>query len=331
VPRVTVTWQSVQDGEANLLAPELSLLSTLHQLAWGDDLLRRPLPVRSEATPDPATAAEPTRRAAPVAPSTRMPVRVSVSAYASLVACPYRFFARHVLGLGEMDEVSEEMAKSDYGELVHRVLERFHQQHPSVSALSEDAALQALRECVAEVFAPAVADNFLATGWRQRWEKRLPGYLAWQRERERGGWRWAQAEAKVSRVLPLAEGGSVELYGRIDRIDRGNDGASALYDYKTQAAKVIRDRLKDDVQLPAYALMHGNAAQAAYVALDDERVLAVSSGDEAENLRVAAEAQGQRLVAAFDALHAGARLPAHGLERVCAWCEMRGLCRRDFT
>lgn len=331
VPRVTVTWQSVQDGEANLLAPELSLLSTLHQLAWGDDLLRRPLPVRSEATPDPATAAEPTRRAAPVAPSTRIPVRVSVSAYASLVACPYRFFARHVLGLGEMDEVSEEMAKSDYGELVHRVLERFHQQHPSVSALSEDAALQALRECVAEVFAPAVADNFLATGWRQRWEKRLPGYLAWQRERERGGWRWAQAEAKVSRVLPLAEGGSVELYGRIDRIDRGNDGASALYDYKTQAAKVIRDRLKDDVQLPAYALMHGNAAQAAYVALDDERVLAVSSGDEAENLRVAAEAQGQRLVAAFDALHAGARLPAHGLERVCAWCEMRGLCRRDFT
>jgi ATP-dependent helicase/nuclease subunit B len=331
VPRVTVTWQSVQDGEANLLAPELSLLSTLHQLAWGDDLLRRPLPVRSEATPDPATAAEPTRSAAPVAPSTRIPVRVSVSAYASLVACPYRFFARYVLGLGEMDEVSEEMAKSDYGELVHRVLERFHQQHPSVSALSEDAALQALRECVAEVFAPAVADNFLATGWRQRWEKRLPGYLAWQREREREGWRWAQAEAKVSRVLPLAEGGSVELYGRIDRIDRGNDGASALYDYKTQAAKVIRDRLKDDVQLPAYALMHGNAAQAAYVALDDERVLAVSSGDEAENLRVAAEAQGQRLVAAFDALHAGARLPAHGLERVCAWCEMRGLCRRDFT
>ncbi|WP_305074954.1 PD-(D/E)XK nuclease family protein [Propionivibrio sp.] len=331
VPRVTVTWQSVQDGEANLLAPELSLLSTLHQLAWGDDLLRRPLPVRSEATPDPATAAEPTRSAAPVAPSTRIPVRVSVSAYASLVACPYRFFARYVLGLGEMDEVSEEMAKSDYGELVHRVLERFHQQHPSVSALSEDAGLQALRACVAEVFAPAVADNFLATGWRQRWEKRLPGYLAWQREREREGWRWAQAEAKVSRVLPLAEGGSVELYGRIDRIDRGNDGASALYDYKTQAAKVIRDRLKDDVQLPAYALMHGNAAQAAYVALDDERVLAVSSGDEAENLRVAAEAQGQRLVAAFDALHAGARLPAHGLERVCAWCEMRGLCRRDFT
>jgi ATP-dependent helicase/nuclease subunit B len=40
VPRVVVTWQSTQNGEANLLAPELSLLSTLHQLAWGDDLHR---------------------------------------------------------------------------------------------------------------------------------------------------------------------------------------------------------------------------------------------------------------------------------------------------
>jgi len=331
VPRVTVTWQSMQNGEANLLAPELSLLSTLHKLAWGDDLHRRPLPARCEAMPESETTAIPTQRAAPAAPITRIPARVSVSAYASLVACPYRFFARHVLGLGEMDEVSEEMGKSDYGELVHRVLERFHQQHPCVSALSEDAALQALQACVAEVFAPAVADNFLATGWRQRWEKRLPGYLAWQREREAEGWRWTQAEAKVSRVLPLEDGGSLELYGRIDRIDRRADGdAAALYDYKTQAAKVIRDRLKDDVQLPAYALMHGNAAQAAYVALDDERVASVSSGSEENDLMAAADAQGQRLADLFDALRSGARMPAHGVDGVCAWCEMRGLCRRDF-
>ena len=38
------TWQAMRDGEANLLAPELALLSTLHQLAWGDDLRRPPLP-----------------------------------------------------------------------------------------------------------------------------------------------------------------------------------------------------------------------------------------------------------------------------------------------
>lgn len=337
VPHVTVTWQSVQNGEANLLAPELALLSTLHQLAWQDDLQRPPLPPRREAEPDPATAPNGTAMAAPVGPLALIPRRVSVSGYASLVACPYRFFARHVLGLGEMDEVSEEMGKSDYGALVHRVLERFHERHPVVSDLTADKALSALQDCVAEVFAPAIEDNFLATGWRLRWEERLVAYLDWQRENEAKGWRWAQAETRVSRMLPLEEGcgtiGTVELYGRIDRIDRMEDSqsGSSLLDYKTQTARAIRDRLKDDVQLPVYALLHGAAAQAAYVALDDERIVAVTAGDDEGALMAAAEAQGLRLRIAFSAMHCGAKLPAHGVDSVCQWCEMSGLCRRDYV
>jgi ATP-dependent helicase/nuclease subunit B len=333
VPRVVVTWQSVQDGEANLLAPEFALLSTLHQLTWGDDLQRSPLPARGEAQPESDTLPAAPAMAAPVAPPALIPHRVSVSGYASLVACPYRFFARHVLGLGEMDEVSEEMAKSEYGALVHRTLERFHERHLRIAALAPDEALAALQDCVNEVFAPAVEDNFLAIGWRLRWERRLPAYIEWQCEREAEGWRWAQAETKFSRTLPLAEPvhGDVEFYGRIDRIDTNADGDVSLLDYKTQATKVIRDRLQDDVQLPAYALLHGEAAQAAYVALDDEGIATVASGDEAGGLRAAAEAQGRRLCAAFAAMHAGSPLPAHGAESVCQWCEMGGLCRKEHV
>ncbi|WP_301100415.1 PD-(D/E)XK nuclease family protein [Propionivibrio sp.] len=334
VPRVTVTWQSMQDGEANLLAPEFALLSTLHQLAWQDDLRRPPLPARAESTPENVTAPRATAFAAPVALPALIPRRVSVSGYVSLVDCPYRFFARYVLGLGEMDEVSEGMDKSDYGALVHRVLERFHERHPVVSELAADEALSALQDCVGEVFAAAVEDNFLATGWRLRWGKRMTAYLEWQRSVEAQGWRWAQAETRVSRVLPLDAGGSVELYGRIDRIDQSPAGGASLLDYKAQTAKAIRDRLADDVQLPAYALLHGNAIQAAYVALDDERITAVAAGNAVianESLMDQAQAQGQRLVAAFNALWAGASLPAHGVDSVCQWCEMSGLCRRDHV
>jgi len=332
VPRVTVTWQAMQDGEANLLAPELALLSTLHQLAWGDDLHRTPLPARHESLPDADTVPTMTAWAHPVAPMALIPERVSVSGYASLIACPYRFFARHVLRLGEMDEVSEEMAKSDYGALVHRALERFHERVPVVSGVDAAQALTELQACVAEVFVAAVEDNFLATGWRLRWEKHLPAYLDWQREREAQGWRWARAETKVKRLLPLADGASVELYGRIDRIDSSlADEGVSLLDYKTQTAKVIKDRLPDDVQLPAYALLHGTAREAAYVALDDERIVAVSAGDDEESLNSAAQAQGQRLQAAFSALRVGAALPAHGVASVCQWCEMSGLCRKDYV
>ena len=190
-----------------------------------------------------------------------------------------------------------------------------------------------MQETVAEVFAPVVEEDFLATGWRLRWEKRLAAYLDWQRQQEAEGWRWAQAETRVSRVLPLEAGNSVELYGRIDRIDHIGRGEASvsLLDYKTQTAKVIRERLQDDVQLPMYALLHGDAVQAAYVALDDERIVAVAAGAEERPLMADAEAQGKRMSTAFSALYAGARLPAHGVDSVCQWCEMSGLCRREYV
>lgn len=349
VPRVCVTWQSEHDGEANLLAPEFDLLATVHRLAWQDDLHRAPLPALVEAQPAVSTAALRAGRPSPVAPSPLLPGRVSVSAYATLVDCPYRFFARYVLGLGEMDEVSEEMGKSDYGALVHRVLERFHERHALVSALAPEAALSALQACVEEVFAAAIEENFLALGWRLRWEKRLPAYLDWQRAQEAAGWRWQEAETRFSRSFTLPGGGAVELYGRIDRIDTMEEGDGAcLLDYKTQTTKVIRDRLADDVQLPAYALLHGAAARAAYVSLDDERIETVAagevgtngakdSGDESdhvsaeESLALAAERQGARLTAVFDAMHGGAALSAHGASSICQWCEMGGLCRRKHV
>lgn len=130
----------------------------------------------------------------------------------------------------------------------------------------------------------------------------------------------------------------VELYGRIDRIDRIGNGPPgecgvSLLDYKTQTATAIRQRLADDVQLPAYALLHGDAARAAYVALDDEAITAVSTSDGEEDGRLMfdAAAQDHRLRAIFGALYGGAALPANGVDRVCRWCEMRGLCRRDHA
>ena len=111
----------------------------------GDALKRPPLLAPAEVACDPLTEPSPTRRAMPSAPPGRIPKQISVSGYGSLVACPYRFFARHVLRLGEMDEVCEDLEKSDYGELVHRVLERFHVAQPLVSAQSEEEALHALQ------------------------------------------------------------------------------------------------------------------------------------------------------------------------------------------
>ena len=328
VPQVVVTWQSIQNGEANLPAAEISLLSSLHQLAWQDDLVHQPPDTGGDDTPQQDAVPVRAQQAYPVAAVSLLPARLSVSAYASLIGCPYRFFARHMLRLGEMDEVTEALEKRDYGDLIHQVLERFHSRTPLVSALTPEAALASLKACSEEVFQSAVADNFLSIGWRLRWERRLEAYLHWQREREATGWRWYQSEVPVARKIAFADERSVELYGRIDRIDLPKDQGhtAALYDYKAQTAKAIRERLTDDVQLSSYALMWGDAKEAAYVALDDDRVTSVSTGNE-EDLRASAIAHGERLAALFAALDQGAPLPANGIERLCLHCEMQGLCR----
>ena len=63
-----------------------------------------------------------------------LPRRISASAYNALVACPYQYYARYVLGLSELDEVEEEIQKRDYGSLLHDVLTTFHRAHPATSA-----------------------------------------------------------------------------------------------------------------------------------------------------------------------------------------------------
>lgn len=335
VPEVVVSWQREQDGEALRLAAPLDLLVTLHTLAWGGDLRAAALPYPDAAGRAEATAILPVRpsRAAPEAPRQQLPLRISVSALAALIACPYRFFARHVLGLCELDEVTETLEKQDYGQLVHRSLERFHTRVPRLADVDDAVAFAILNEIVIDVFAAAEADNWLALGWRLRWQSRLADYLDWQRRREAAGWHWQAAEVSVSRRLPLADGAEVELYGRIDRIDVRDasdfsDAARSLLDYKTRKRGDLRRQLVDDVQLPAYALMVDGVEEAAYVALDDAQIDSVPCS---EHLAEAASAQGERLQHVLSALRAGAGMPAHGSEAVCRYCEMAGLCRREHV
>lgn len=334
VPRVAVTWQSEQQGEANLLAPELDQLATLHRLAWGDDL-RRPLP-RLAPLPPSAPLPAATAFSAPQAPAERLPTRLSVSAYAVLLACPYRFFARTVLGLGELDEVEEEVDKRQYGELVHRSLERFHEAVPRVSALTPDEALAQLTTAVETTFAPLIAGDYLVLGWQSRWLAKLPAYLDWQRQREAEGWFWHSAETVLNRRFPLEgplAGQTLELIGRADRVDyHPADDHFALLDYKTRSRKALQDGLADDVQLAAYGLMSSSerpAGEAAYVAVDEIPIATVAIDD----LPAAAAQEERRLLTLWQQLATGSPLPANGSDDAkggaCRFCEMRGMCRKD--
>jgi len=323
---VLVTWQASKNGEKNLLSPYLEMLRALHELAYGDDLAERELgmlleqaQVRTADFPLPDEAAMP----APAVPHSLIPSRISASGYNSLVACPYQFYARHILRLNELDEVREGVEKRDYGEWVHDILHRFHQQFPVLGEHTRAALEQALQHISSEVFAPTVERDYLARAWLLRWQQAIHGYLDAQLKSEAEGWRYQSGEVPFE--LPLT--GELIMHGRIDRVD-AKEGECRVLDYKTMEATRLRNKLKEageDVQLACYAHVY-EADEAAFISIEQNKVIPVAP---LQDLPELAQANIARLLEVFEQMRAGAALPAHGVDEACVYCEMRGLCRKS--
>lgn len=332
---VLVTWQRLVNGEANLLSPHFERLTALHELAYGvslhDETLLQRLSVSQVMLEARGPAVLPTVRPAPGAERDLLPQRISASGYNTLVACPYQFHARFVLRLAQLDDVQEMIEKADYGQRVHDVLHQFHAAHPKVRDLEPAAAQAELEQMSEAAFAADVGRNYLAQAWLARWHGVIPEYLAWQREWEAAGWTWHAGEATREVVINTPQGARVTLRGRIDRIDAAGDGAVAVIDYKTQRRDTLRKKVEapgEDVQLPVYALLWGNPVTTAqFLSLERDGVDAVDLGPD---VMAVAASERDRLGSLFDQMRAGAPMPAHGVDAVCDYCEMRGLCRRNY-
>jgi ATP-dependent helicase/nuclease subunit B len=339
-----VTWQKLRNGEPNLPSPLFERLEVFHQMAWrggledGDLAERLPqavidpplLPGMAQAPLLPAGTMPP----APVLDSARIPARISASGYNSLVACPYQFYARYALGLREPDEVRETLEKRDFGEYVHRILRDFHARFSSIADRPRAEIEDLLAQISDRVFRAATEADYLSHAWALRWRALIPRYLDWQLDRERDGWRFHAAEMKREIVIELPGGGSLTLEGRLDRVDRRDSQGMrtfAVLDYKTRNAKALKDALAtpgEDVQLPVYAALISEPVEGAfYLSLDRDAPVEVPVGDDIGE--AVSEAVG-RLREIFAALHAGAPAPAQGIDAACEWCEMKGLCRKDY-
>jgi ATP-dependent helicase/nuclease subunit B len=318
---VLVTWQKEQSGETRMLSPFLQMLRDAYEQAHGDDLADQELHAYLAVEEAHRIVLPQSEQPAPCVTEEAVPQGVSISGYNALVACPYQFYARHILRLNELDEVQEGIEKRDYGERVHEILQRFHDRYRQVSEHPSEMLEAALREISAEVFADLLAHDFAARAWLARWYKSLPAYIEWQAENEALGWRYAEAEKSFSLELH-----GVRLRGRIDRLDTKEDESRVL-DYKTQDTQKLANKLKEpgeDVQLACYAYAEG-AREAAFVSIEDGKVKAVASK---QDIEVLAQLNAARLEQVMASIRGGAGLPANGIAAACTHCEVRGVCRK---
>jgi len=295
-----------------------------------------PLPVTIDTNP-----------ATPI-PDTLIPDSLSASDYQSLINCPYQFFAARCLKLAAPEVVKEALQKADYGQRVHRCLEAFHQDveglpgplGKTITDSNKQEALELLNQISLAVFSSDIEDNFMHRGWLKRWLKIVPLYIDWEIEQQKHS---SPAGHEISiKDAVLSE--NVSIKGRIDRIDRQENGI-AILDYKTGQSPREADIISGEaIQLPFYLLLlgadnqssfskyctsEGDQVSAFYVDLNEGKKDLTKSKLENSELLSAVNRNRDRLITVIDQLHQGHQAPAWGSVEVCKYCDMDVVCRKQ--
>ncbi|MBC7490114.1 MAG: PD-(D/E)XK nuclease family protein [Glaciimonas sp.] len=325
-PQVVLSWQAYQDGEPNPVSPWIERLElTLAQAGVG--ALPRHRAIIAERT----LQATPALMPAPVAAALR-PGRLSASGYNSLVACPYQFFAKRMLVLASLNELSDMPEKRDYGGWLHQILQTYHEtlRDQSIGNQQEELNLRvALLIAISkQLFDKVIAKNAAALGYYASWQKVISAYVTWANEREALGWHFVFGEQAYEKLLPLSSV-DITLHGRVDRIDENAIGERAVLDYKSTSIIMLNKKLKDheDHQLAFYGLLSDVPVKAAhYVALEvtKKKVGDVTAPDYVQAQKILE----RHIQHTMQAISDGAPLPANGTDSVCQYCDVRGLCRK---
>jgi ATP-dependent helicase/nuclease subunit B len=160
------------------------------------------------------SAAEPYPRPEPMPTPAQRKVALSVTALDRLRADPYQFYASAILRLPELEQLDAEPTAAWQGTVAHKILEVWHETGRPLSEIAE------------EELAAMHAHPLTRALWRPRLLKALE-------------WVEAQVAADPARAPVLwEEWGRMDwrgviLRGRIDRLDRLEDGSFAVVDYKT--------------------------------------------------------------------------------------------------
>lgn len=183
----------------------------------------------------------------------RRPARLSLTEIETFYRDPYAIYARHVLALKPLDDLSPPLGASERGMLVHEALADFLRAPPAGNRLEQ------LLECGRARFAPHWAEPEVAVFWWPRFE-RMARWFVENDALRRARVAFSAVETDGRHGYVLDDGSGFTLSGRADRIDVMDDGTLAIIDYKTGGApgkaEVIRG-LAPQLTLAAAIARHG--------------------------------------------------------------------------
>ncbi len=279
-----------RDSQGNPLAP-----SRLLFLTTPDKLVERACRFFGELPPQtprrqlllPSGPTSPPPRLVPPLPESPKQelAALSVTKFRDYIACPYRFYLRHIAKLNTITDEADELDGGAFGGLAHQVLEQFGRAEET-KAVRTDGNPQRIAEYLQDKLTQIAAARFGKQSARpavlvqvEQIRLRLVAFAQWQARRTRDGWRIVFSEdSEVKSSLETSwpvDDKPFTLQGRIDRIDYHDSlRRVCIVDYKTADRgddPMRTHRRKDewiDLQLPLYRHLIPAAKLPAEVAAD---------------------------------------------------------------
>ncbi|MCK4235342.1 PD-(D/E)XK nuclease family protein [candidate division WOR-3 bacterium] len=210
--------------------------------------------------------------------------RISAISLETYKRCPYSFFFRYILNLGELEEPEEGVDNLIKGKIIHHILARFYERRLSkkikTNHINNWEELRKIALETIEKMAPGVRDRILmrleliSKYYKSLFQKFLEtevmeniNHTVLDVE-----WKFYQNDVWI-----MCNGERLSFVGRIDRIDRNSDGL-IIYDYKTGSKSNLPSNRKiengESFQFPIYNLAVqkciGKVAKTAYYVINSK-------------------------------------------------------------
>ena len=169
---------------------------------------------------------------APCPPIEARPRKLSATTVEKLMRDPYEVYANHILKLKPLKDLDQELSFSDYGNIIHKILERFCNKYPS--ALPQNSYEEILKIGMEEFSKNEIAEEIRAFWWPS-FEKTAVWFLDVEKE-YRSEIKKVNSEVEGEIVLKAPKGDFV-ITARADRLDIKKDGTVNIIDYKTGQIK----------------------------------------------------------------------------------------------
>ncbi len=174
---------------------------------------------------------------APHPPVSARPRKFSASAIEKLMRDPYGIFAEYILKLKPLGELNPVADASDFGNIVHKVLEEFGKTYPKQYPKNAKENLLTLGD---KAFAQSGFSADKQAFWRPKYAK-IVDWLTSHETSYRQNITQIHNEIWGSIILDDLPGGKVEIYAKADRLDETIDGQINIIDYKTGRGRSLKE------------------------------------------------------------------------------------------